>query len=482
MANNICLGIYYHRDGLTAAPVIKEGQAFRLGSSLKWASVVEGAEEGELSTIERLSVQLQQEQLKLPRVALALSGQFYQVQFHHSKFAESSQLDQTLRFDIEEAVAGEAESLLLCYQHRRSGGAGSDLLVYTAEKGPMVELLGEFERAHLDALVAEPDLAAWVHFLKHESALPAGEGAMVLGCAFDSICLLAVDGQHKPVLARSFLRPRNGAKSQLELLGCELRRSLSLLHEDQQPQRLFYHSDGFVKSQIEGLSRESGLACEQLAESDASRAFAAGAALGWLADEERTDFRADGMEPHTLKEERRKGWFGFSASISFLLLSLVIVLCGHLSNYEGQSEKAGADMLAAWQQTHPGQKPLRSVAQIPSKMRAQLKELRRQSAQQSGPVLPDSASHTLLLLLRALEKLPKGFDLEIDSLRFSADSLIFSGSVRNLGQLEEFVKAISSSESRLEIVNWDFRHSGSGSASDPSNRREFNIPLRVKGQ
>ncbi|MCK5272229.1 MAG: hypothetical protein KAJ52_06610 [Sedimentisphaerales bacterium] len=499
MAQKRCLGVHYTETLITAVSVEQEGAEYRFGPARKLRASDESVDNaaidspqatdagpngrGPTELIEQLKQQISLENGKAPPVALSLNGRLYQTQPYHSQFTDKRQFDQTLRYDIEEEFAADADLLALCYQQKPAAEAGTDLLVHTVPRAQMEEILNRFEQADMDALIAEPDVVSWLHYLKKQEELPSGAPIVVLGRAAEMLYILILNEDHQPVLTRN--EPCVSADMADELLRCELPRSLAQLSEDQQPKYLLYHPDGLNTDNIKELAG-SGLECRSLREMDMATACAAGVGIGWLSQpsqlsqEDHSDFRADGLPPRTLVTMKRRGLYGLSAALSLLLLVWILLMNLHSENYRSYESAAMNEIMDAYSEVYPGQKPPRNPFQIPNRIRRRLAEVGDKYSTLTVKTLPDSASNTLMLVFGVLNKLGEEFDLRIESLSVSANTSTFAGSVANMKDMELLHKAIEAKGSQLESVSLDSWKTGSGSPKDPTNRRTFRMQLRVK--
>ena len=267
-----------------------------------------------------------------------------------------------------------------------------------------------------------------------------------------------------------------------ELLRCELPRSLAQLSEDQQPKYLLYHADGLNIKNIKELAGNN-LEYRGIQEPDMAAACAAGVGIGWLSQvsqEDRSDFRADGLPSRTLVVMKRRGLYGLSAVLSLLLLVWILLMNLHGQNYQSQESAALIEIKDAYSQVYPGQKPPRNPSQIPSRIRRRMAEVEDKYSTLTVKTLPDSASSTLMLVFGALNKLGEEFDLDIENLSVYANASTFTGSVANMKDLELLRKAIEAQGTQLEIASLNSQKTGSSSPKDPTNRRTFSMQLQVK--
>ena len=462
------MGIHYSSLGITAALVEKRGSRTRLAEVFKIAPETENTSGAGGSLIDRLAAQLKRRHSKIPSVALALAGEFYQSQFHHSEFSDQRMLRQTLRFDVEEDFATDAETFALCYQRTGVPGPGSNLIIHTFEREKIQDLLVQFEQVHLDALVAEPDIDAWVHYLKDLSDLPADQPFLSVAWTAGIFYILALDRRRQPVLARSCVC---SSREQLnDIMIIELRRCLALLDREHQPRQLLYHSGGFTKDQVARLQKELNLPCQGFKEPDAATALAGGAALGWLHGSNIADFRTDGMTPRTVQKAQHKALYSLSAAVTLLMLSSFIVMQLYARKNKNLFNQADLKLTQAWENTQPDDPP-ENRSRINSKLQNDYDALQNQLRRQTTTTLPNSVSNTLLIVLQTLNTLPETFNLQYESLRVNNQGIALTGIIPNLAAQEKLHLAFK------DNPEWgDFTYE---SALKPEGRRDtLIVPLK----
>jgi len=477
-----CLGVHYTRTSITAVLVQKRDNQWHCADerilpvepdppSSQDQNQPDDAPTPLQITLAQLADRMQPTGRRLHPVALAMDSALYNTQMHHSDFNDIRQVRQTLRFDIEDDFAIDAESVYLCYEKIPSSEDGIDLLVHTIDKNTAQNLLNQFEHARLDPLIAEPDMVSWLHYLKDRSLLPADQGALVAGRSVDTLYLLVLNADHQPLMSRSF--HCTDSAHALQTLQREANRSLAVLPPHQMPQHLLFHLDGFTEKQLNQLAKTLSVQPRSLPDNHITKAFAAGVALGWLKKLSKTDFRSDGCPPQTAVREKHRALFGFSAALTCLLLALIAVMQSHTKDYQNTIDNVEKRMVQAYELTHPGLKKLdpKNIIKIPSILRGKLNDLHNKSQNQATPALANSASHTLTLVLQAFDSLPAEFDLAIDSIRLTGRSVNLSGSVPNIVSHVKLDKVIEA-HSNLTIEKWDF--TGQSGA-----RKTFNMSLTV---
>ncbi|MCP4707255.1 MAG: hypothetical protein GY869_01405 [Planctomycetes bacterium] len=473
MAANICLGIHFSLKGVTAALVEKKRSQSRLAEVFKIAPPAEKTPELNQVLIDTLVQQLQKHHTNTPPVALALSGGFYQSQTHHSEFKDQRMLKQTLRFDVEEDFAVDAESFALCYQPVNADNADHNLIVHTLDRQNIKTLLEQFEAAQLDALIAEPDINAWMHYIKDSTDIPSDQPALALAWTSGVLYLTVTDNHLNPVLARSCVCASPGELDRILIV--EIKRSLALLDAELQPQQIIFHANGFSHQLISQLANSMKVSARPLPEPDAAIAFAGGAALGWLNRQAAVDFRTDGLPPRTLIAAQKKAFFGLSVALTFLMICICFVLSRHTQNFQDQISHATAQLEYAWKITNQQRDiPLRDSkingASVNTTLQNNLRQLQGRAGLQTTSALPDSISPTLMLLLETLHTLPETFDLKIENIRVAGQAAYITGLVRNLDEVRKLHQAFKDNPA------WG-RFNYQSTASEEGSRFTMQIPI-----
>ena len=471
-----CLGIHVGADRLTAVLIDKDLGSGRIDSSFSLQlDCQEGQDTGAL--IRTLGLQVPRQRKRMA-VALAVQGRLYQTQFHHSEFTDRRQIAQTLRFDIEEDFADDSESAALCYQHTAAARAGTDLIVYRADRKQLVELFEQLERVQLDALVAAPDVAAWLGYLRHSRSLPARRPAVALANCAGMIHVLLLDSNHQPLLTRGFV---NASPGQAEaLIKRELARCFAAIPAEQRPGTLVYHPAGFEEGLVRRIAEDSSLELCELDEPDPAKAFAMGSAIGYLNGQTDADFRLDALPPQSLVTAKRRALYSLSAAASLLLLILVIVFNAHAGRSERIAEKAEAMVVKNWRDTHNQSEKLpRTVQQMNREIKNLWKQLDGQGQFRSTDNLPDSVEPILTAVFEAIDRLGKDFDLRLKSLRASAETATIAGAMRSMRDYNTFQDAVRQ-DVRLFTETWYVKQGGFGNEEGPAGLWTFSMSLSFK--
>ncbi|MBN1435767.1 MAG: hypothetical protein JW936_01720 [Sedimentisphaerales bacterium] len=468
-----CIGIHYSGSAATAVVVDTHHGDRAVEAKVRVVSPNPQAKAENVAElldeiVEKLSLDAKRQ---LP-VALALGGQLYQTGEHHSEFSDPRQIDQTLRFDVEEEFMVDAESVALCYQVKRSDENGADLIVSLTPRDELAELFEQFYNKRLDAHIAQPDLTAWISYLR-QYAPEIDKNVVCVAWTEGVLYTLLVDASYNPILSRSYLCP--DASSAHDVLEREMRRADVLLSADQRAAVLLYHSDHFNGDRIKQLADSLGLGVQALPHADAAEAFAIGAALSWAEGKVFTDFRREDMQPKTLVAGRLKALYGLSAAITILLLAWALIMYSQASAYRGAQEKNIENIKTVWQEVHSDERMRDSsnIAQLARSIRVLRSEVALNAQGQSDSMTSNSAARVVYLVLQALDRLPQDFDLQLESINAGTDYARISGFVPTLADRAE-MDAVIEAQSELTLSNWDMGQDSSG-----EGRRSFNMSLEV---
>jgi len=480
LAIKSCLGIHYTDSQITAVLVRSQADRFDAAEALEVTVETDTDDKAAkpVSVIEQAGQQLRQQYSNITHAVLSVTSRLYQSQFHHSQFEDIRQVHKTLRYDIEEDFALDAEDIAICYQQKPSSSPGINLLVHTAKSNQLSPLFDQFDRAGLDVLVAEPDVSSWLHYLHSQTELPDSQGCVVLARSHEAVYMLVLDKQHQPVLTRSFIAPSD--QDAYEIIQCELTRSLVWLPDEQKPTYLLFHNHRLPAKQISKLAKEANLKCQVLDTPEITAVFAAGVAIGYLNKNITADFRTGSLEPRTLALGRHKALYCLSAVVSIFLLIWIFVMHTQTNKYKENHSLADEDLKKAWVSVKgelaEGEKlPRNIIKQLDSVKRSMQKTYRGQAAR----TIPDSASNTFTLLLNTINLLDEDVDLRIDSFSVKPNSVpTFSGSVPNLPMFYKLIETVERPGSYLKMDKFKVE-SRKTIGADKTNRRSFTMPLKV---
>ena len=165
------LGIYLSRD---AATVVCLGSQGRDRNVLGCFSVsVEETETQNLQALAGLIAQGCAERgLEFSEVAVALNCAMFMQHNIHSEFDDPKQIAQTVRFDVEEALATDVTDVAMAFKITSSDQTGSTLTVFTAQRKILSDILFALQSNNIDPVTIEPDVNCLSRFIWQNVSLP----------------------------------------------------------------------------------------------------------------------------------------------------------------------------------------------------------------------------------------------------------------------------------------------------------------------
>jgi hypothetical protein len=92
------------------------------------------------------------------QVYVALDCSYYTQYSLHSEFADARQVESTIKFDAEEAAATDAVNLAVTFSITGPLPTGSEVMVFTADRQSMTDILLDVQEGGLDPVMMEPDV------------------------------------------------------------------------------------------------------------------------------------------------------------------------------------------------------------------------------------------------------------------------------------------------------------------------------------
>jgi len=160
------LGIYITADSATVVCTGPQPGALNV---LDCFSVsVDSPEQQNMQTLATLiSHRCAEKGLEFGDVAVALDCALYMQHSVHSEFTDIKKISQTVRFDVEEALATDISGVAIAFRIDSTDPrqAGSKLTVFTAEKNILTELLAALQSNNIDPVSIEPDAGCLARFI-----------------------------------------------------------------------------------------------------------------------------------------------------------------------------------------------------------------------------------------------------------------------------------------------------------------------------
>jgi hypothetical protein len=252
---------------------------------------------------DNISQLCRQRDLQFSHVAVAIDCSVYMQHDVHSSFSDKKQLESTVRFDTEEALATDISDVALAYNVVSSDENGSAMRVFTSQKTVLSDIINAFAANNLDPVTVEPDVTCLCRFITRRflDNRKSTDGILFVALSDSNGYLVGPLGQdgEATIIQRTFLiapgRDRN------DILLSQVPLSIAALGpEDTLNKMLVLDSTASLQpdliSSVLGLSAEvAGFTVPQDCSNPVTFAAACGAALSHLHKDTRTSFRADYM-------------------------------------------------------------------------------------------------------------------------------------------------------------------------------------------
>jgi hypothetical protein len=441
------LGIYISRDKATVACLSLTG---RVGKVLGCFSVsVEEREQANIQVLASLIAQgCVQRKWSYSETAVALDCAMFMQHGVHSEFRDPKQIAATIRFDTEEALATDIAKIALAFEITSSGQGGSDLMVFTAQRKILSEVLVSLQQHNLDPVTIEPDVSCLSRFIcrkgpSAESRQPGTlfgilsdrNGYLVVPAASDS------SGGEKVSTVRTFLvgsaQDRGGLLAREVLVTTALVNSdepinylkvfdsAGTLNHQQLSERLSIESDGI--SWLDEAGAENQIPADDFEPVDYAIAY--GAALALSEKGHRVNFRDD-FSPFQGKKLKMQQAIKFAAiCVTVLLVAIGLNFQTQLFKNHKYRSKLRAKFAENYSSVMLGEKlsakeePVAAVR----KLRSELGRIRDAKKGLITPKGEKSISSKLTLVLAAFNKCASQTNLNIKSVTITARDISVTG-------------------------------------------------------
>ena len=395
--------------------------------------------------------------------ALALGGNLYTSHDHRSEFEDIQQAGQTLKFDIEDILSVDAEKIAICFQEKPTNTTYVDMIVYTAEKAKLIDIFDQMNAAGTDPVSAIPSVVAWQKYLAAARQISDATSAYIGRCS-STVYLMVLDSNGLPVISRKF--PDIDDNRFYHMINIELNRCSITIPGGQTLKNIYFHSENISEDEINDIAKELNLNVHSISEPSFAKAAAIGAALASQKGKAACDFRADGLEPVSIKKSRQTALYAMSALVCLIILSWIGLMMINTAKYRQMKKDATNSIKDAARYCRVNS---RRPEHRHNDIKKELTRIEKiASGQASGNT--NSATNTMNLVFRSLSKLNPEFDLIITSITFKPSEIKrFSGSVPDLEALKQLRTALQNPESGLEIIQ-----ETSNTAGD---RQAFEMPM-----
>ena len=452
-------GIFY--NGITALGVEVEGS----GSNIR-TTFYEPAEDMESNNHGLELLMSLCDSMGSPKApALALGGNLYMSHDHRSEFEDIQQAAQTLKFDIEDVLAVDAEKIATCFQEKPTNSTNIDMIVYTAERSKLQEIFEQLESSGSDPFAAMPSVVAWQKYLSTTKQVTSSPTAYIGRCG-STVYLMVFNSHGEPVISRKF--PDVDNSKFYQIIEIELNRCSITIPSGESLTNLYYHSENISEENISSIAKDLGLNLQTIAEPSFAKAAAIGAALSIQKGKTACNFRADNLEPVSIKKSRKNALYAMSALASLIIISWIGIMAINTGKYRQMEKDATSYIKEAGRFCRVKSRKIANLHQDIERERDRIKKVA--SGQNVGNA--NSATNTMNLTLKALSRLNPEFDLVVNTMAFKPGEVkVFSGHVPDIDALKQLRDVLQSPESGLEIL-----HETTNTAP---NLQMFHMPMSI---
>jgi hypothetical protein len=467
------LGVYPTTEGIYAAVLSDKGHA----AGVRCFFVPLVASESGQPALTAAVKQVLQQAGPCEESAVAVRGSLISQYDLHSEFTDPRQIENTIRFDAEEAAATDAATMAVAFEITGSASRGSEISIYTAGRQTLTDILLDLQAGGLDPTVMEPDAVCLARTMEKINTVDT-VGKMFL-LIFGRTCfLLTFRGDNFAPKVRIFLLPDEPDKTAalsrqviLTIAGLPAAaiKTVVLASSTQ-------NIDPAEMSRLTGVPVEPLDLRQQLniqipqdtaAEQADGFLFACGSAMALAGRGRRADFRRDFMPYQGRRKLLQKSLRLVSVSLTILFVMLGLYFQSRavrIKNYTSQQQqKSAADFTAAMR----GIKPPSSES-IGSRLRRELKNVK--DMQQYG-LVEGSVVARLTYVLEAINSSPPSVSVIIKSITITDRSISVIGDTNSRKSTRELFDAIKK-HNKLDVSEERFNAAG--------NRDEFVISLKTK--
>ena len=118
----------------------------------------------------------------------------------HSEFEDIRQIENTIKFDAEEAAATDAANLAVTFEVTAALQPGSQVTAYTADRQLLTDILLDVEEGGLDSTLMEPDVVCLARAMEQTSKLSECMGSLFVILSGSNCYMLRPSAGYAPVV------------------------------------------------------------------------------------------------------------------------------------------------------------------------------------------------------------------------------------------------------------------------------------------
>ena len=433
-----CLGIYLTRDKAIAVCLDSEQASAQVTACFE-VSLQEDQTSAQFTQLSDEIAQLcHQRDLQFSHVAVALDCSLYMQHDVHSSFADERQIESTVRFDTEEALATDISDDAIAFSILSSDESGSVLSVFTSQKNLLSDLINALAANNLDPASVEPDVACLCRFMTNRyfdgQKLP--NGALFAAMSETNGYLIGPLREHSEaaLIQRTFLISPDQDRNNILLRQVPL--SIASLSANASVNRLLaLDSTGSlqidsVASSLKTATQPVKFPLPQDCTNSVAFAAACGAAMSYMQQEPHISFRSDYM-PYLGKRRRlEKTLKIISVSACIILVAVGLNLSLTLMQKNKPVKLLRARFAADYADALPEkQKMPARLTTARNDLKRALDRIKRVKSGQATD--EESVSARLTLILQAFNAVASNTDLNIDKITITGKNIIVTGDTSN---------------------------------------------------
>lgn len=441
--------MYLSSNSATAAMLSAAGHAARCEKCFTLRADSTQDSESRLSwLISQTAKKISDLDLKFDELTLSIDCGMYAQHDIQSEFTDRKQIEATIAFDAEEAVATDANELAVTFNITGKNKLGANVTVFTSKRELIVNILEQFKTASLDPIYVEPDIVCLDRYLKN--IMPAENSNNTLEVVIaPSMCYMICPSSEEfgPSIRSFLIYPEQDI---VKILQRQIPITLAALAPKSENEitavRLTGNTDGI---DINRLKETTGLnvGIEKLwngspieeGTDESSLAIAYGCALCEPTKSEPADFRKSFLPFEGKKRMLQKSFKLLMTYLTVLLIALgahfqlkVMKINSAINEIDKRSKEDYSAVMF-------GKKP-KSQPSVATQLMTAAKNIKKQGGMSVGD--ETSVPAQLTYIVQAINTLPDSVKLEINKITISARSITIIGSTQNRRQSLALLDAI----------------------------------------
>ena len=485
MESHNYLGIYLRPERATVVCVAVQGRDKKLIGCFSVSA--EGQQENAQQALaERIVQGCSERDMKFGQAAVALDCTLFMQHAVHSEFGDYKKIAATIRFDTEEALAMDVSDVAVAFRITSSDDNGSNLDVFTAQRGVLTEILLALQSVGIDPVLVDPDSYCLSRYLDaYGRSDGSSEHRQLHALLSDSRGYLLAASTSGPLTMRAF--PISAAQNRTQLLAREVLTTTALAETAGPVHQLcFFDAKGEVSSErlTERVGRPvkvrnpvemAGLEPSQVVDGSnpVDFALAYGAALTLGEKERGINFRDDHM-PYQ-GEKLRMDW-----ALKFLSFMVTLLILSAGVYFQTQWMQAKADLDGVRRKFEPDYIAVMQAKKFPATVKEAVtkleKELNRLKSDKGiGGAPQETTSAKLTLVLQALNSCAAQTGLVIDTISITPKTIAINGSTNSR------VSTVNGVYDAMKKFGLEVKDN-SATTETQNNRDNFDVTVTVAAQ